>query len=113
MHEYSIVQALIERVTSEAAARDASAVRGVSVSIGELAGVEVDLLASAFAAFQARTVCEGALLDTRVVAARWICPECEQPIRRGQMLQCAACGVPARLAEGGDIILDRIELEVA
>jgi Zn finger protein HypA/HybF involved in hydrogenase expression len=28
------------------------------------------------------------------------------------MLQCPRCGVPARLAQGDEIVLDRIEMEV-
>ena len=31
---------------------------------------------------------------------------------RGQVLRCSACGSPARLAGGDEIMLDRIELEV-
>ncbi len=41
MHEYSIVQALVERVDAEARARGATAVHRLSVSIGELSGVEI------------------------------------------------------------------------
>lgn len=112
MHEYSIVQALIERVDAEARARGASAVHRLSVRIGELSGVEVDLLATAYAAFRERTVCERADLDVQRVPARWECPRCGGPIGRGNLLRCATCDVPARLAEGDEIVLDRIEMEV-
>ncbi len=113
MHEYSIVQALIERVEELARDRKATAVRGVLVSIGELAGVEPDLLATAYDTFRERTVCEGAPLTILPVAARWDCPRCRQGIPRGAILACARCGAPARLAEGDEIVLERIEMEVA
>jgi Zn finger protein HypA/HybF involved in hydrogenase expression len=46
------------------------------------------------------------------VAAIWRCPVCGGQIERGSMLQCAPCGVPARLVQGDEILLDRIEMEV-
>ena len=67
MHEYSIVQALLERVDREVAAHHASRVHRVRVSIGELAGVEVALLRTAFDTIRHRTVCQEATLDVRHV----------------------------------------------
>ncbi len=112
MHEYSIVQALVERVAAEARARHATSVHRLSIRIGELSGVEVDLLTTAYATFRERTICEGAELDVHIVAARWECPACRRAIGRGNLLSCPACAMPARLAQGDEIILDRIELEV-
>ena len=112
MHEYSIVQALVERVDAEVRARQAIAVHRLSVRIGELSGVEVELLTTAYATFRERTVCERAELDVRIVPARWECPNCGHRIGRGDLLRCRLCDVPARLAEGDEIMLDRIEMEV-
>ena len=112
MHEYSIVQALLERVGVEARARRATAVHRLSVRIGELSGVEVALLTTAYETFRERTICEGAELDVQLVAARWQCPGCAQLIARGDLLTCPTCALPARLAEGDEIMLDRIEMEV-
>jgi hydrogenase nickel incorporation protein HypA/HybF len=113
MHEYSIVQALLEKVESEARSRRACAVRRLHVRIGEASGVEIDLLKTAYDVFRERTICEGADLDIRPVAARWECPRCLEEIPRGSILRCGNCASPARLAEGDEIILDRIEMEVA
>ncbi len=112
MHEYSIVQALVERVEIEARTRRAMAVNRLSVRIGELSGVEVDLLTTAYAIFRERTICERAELDLEVVPARWECPDCGGGIVRGEVLACPSCGVPARLVQGDEIMLDRIEMEV-
>lgn len=112
MHEYSIVQALVERVDAEARARHATAVHRLSVRIGELSGVEVDLLTTAYETFRERTICERAKLDLHFVPARWECPRCRGTIGRGDFLTCPACAVPARLVEGDEIMLDRIEMEV-
>jgi hydrogenase nickel incorporation protein HypA/HybF len=113
MHEYSIVQALLERVDHEARTHGASHVHRVRVSIGELAGVEIDLLRTAYETIRHRTVCDGAELDVRRVEARWECGRCGAAIARGAPLRCAACGQPARLASGDEIMLDQIEMEAA
>lgn len=112
MHEYSIVEALLTRVDAEARARGATAVHRLTVRIGELSGVEIDLLTTAYATFRERTICAHADLDVLPVAAAWACPQCGGQIDRGAMLQCLRCGVPARLAQGDEILLDRIEMEV-
>jgi hydrogenase nickel incorporation protein HypA/HybF len=113
VHEYSIVASLVEKVEEIARERHAVAVRGLLVRIGELSGVETELLATAYNTFREKTVCENADLIIRPVAARWICPRCEDSIPRGSVLRCSRCGVPARLAEGDEIVLDRVQLEVA
>jgi hydrogenase nickel insertion protein HypA len=112
MHEYSIVQALVDRVDAEARARKATAVHRLSVRIGELSGVDVDLLTTAYETFRERTICERAELDLQFVPARWECPNCGDLIRRGEVLTCPSCAVPARLVQGDEILLDRIEMEV-
>jgi hydrogenase nickel incorporation protein HypA/HybF len=113
MHEYSIVQALVDRVEAEMRARRASAVHRLSIRVGELSGVDVDLLTAAYTVFRARTICEAAELDVTTVPARWQCPTCGRLIPRGGRLQCPRCLVPARLAAGDELILDRIEMEVS
>jgi Zn finger protein HypA/HybF involved in hydrogenase expression len=90
MHEYSLVQALLDRVDREVAAHRGTKVHRLWVRIGELSPLEV----------------------TRQ-EARWVCPRCETPVARGERLVCAACETPARLVAGDELMLDRIELEVA
>src|SRR5512139_3714690 len=111
MHEYSIVQALLERVEREARAHHATHVHRVQVSIGEQAGVEVDLLRTAYETIRHRTLCHDADLDIHRVAVRWECSRCGAPIPAGVALRCGSCGAAARLAAGDEIMLDRIEME--
>ena len=113
MHEYSIVQALVDRVEREARAHNATAVHRLSVRIGALAGVEADLLASAYDICRTGTLCAGAELAIESVPARWACPDCGREVTAGEVLRCPGCGSPARLASGDEINLDRIEMEVA
>jgi hydrogenase nickel incorporation protein HypA/HybF len=112
MHEYSIVASLVDRVGAETARHAGARVKRVHVQIGELAGVETGLLATAFEIFRARTVCEEAELVIEAVEARWSCPRCGVAIARGERLVCPACALPARLSDGDEILLSRIEMEV-
>jgi hydrogenase nickel incorporation protein HypA/HybF len=113
MHEYSLVQALVERVEEEARRRQALAVHGVSVRVGELSGVDPDLFRTAYETFRHGTICARAPLALRRTAASWSCPRCLRPIARGEVLRCPDCAEPARLDEGGDALtLDGIDLEV-
>jgi hydrogenase nickel incorporation protein HypA/HybF len=113
MHEYSLVEALMRRVEEEARRRSALAVHGVSVRIGELAGVDPELFRVAYDTFRQGTLCEHAPLALRQVPATWSCPRCHRPVPRGGPLACAGCKEPARLDDGGDALtLDGIDLEV-
>jgi len=112
MHEYSIVQSLFDQIRDVARARGAVAVRRVNVQIGEIAGVEVELLRTAYDLFRVRTICENAPLHVETVAARWACPDGHGDIARGRALVCPSCALPARLAAGDEIVLQQLELEV-
>ncbi len=113
MHEFSLVQALLERVEQEARARGATAVHRLSVRIGELAGVERDLFASAYEMCREGTICAGAELKIQPVTVSWVCTGCGGAVASGEVLTCPDCRLPARLREGDEIVLDRIEMEVA
>jgi hydrogenase nickel incorporation protein HypA/HybF len=112
MHEYSIVQELVARVEDLSRQHHAQSVRRLVVRIGELSGVETELLATAYDTFRERTCCEKAELTIEPVAARWVCPSCAVPVPRASVLQCGRCERPARLIEGDEILLARIEMEV-
>jgi hydrogenase nickel incorporation protein HypA/HybF len=113
MHEYSLVEALISRVEAEAKKRQALAVHGLSVRVGELAGVDPELFQTAYDTFRAGTICAQAPLTLTRIAAGWTCPRCKTAIVRGEVLRCLPCGEPAKLDEGSDALtLDGIDLEI-
>ena len=114
MHEYSIVQSLVDSVEKACCGTDtpAGAVHRIEVKIGDLSGVDCELLATAFEVFRAGTICERATMTIDRTPARWTCPKCNAEIPRGNALRCAACNEPARLDSGDEIILQRIEVEV-
>jgi hydrogenase nickel incorporation protein HypA/HybF len=112
MHEYSVVQAFIERVECEARARGASTVHRLSVRVGEASGVDVELFETAYATFRERTLCAHADLCVQVVPVRWSCERCGTGPMPGQRLRCPRCDGRVRLLEGDELVLDRIEMEV-
>jgi hydrogenase nickel incorporation protein HypA/HybF len=113
MHEASLVTALLARVEQEARKRGARRVHRVEIALGELAGVECELLVTAWEAFRTNTCCDGAPLLVEREAAQWQCPRCGGPTGEDGYLRCPTCNLPARLVKGGDILLQRIEMEVS
>ncbi len=113
MHELTIVQALVDEAARHACEHRATSVRKLEVKIGELSGVEVALLETAYATFRDRSVCSDAELEIERVPARWQCARCSHVRELGEPLSCTACGTPMRLVAGDEIVLERIEMEVA
>lgn len=112
MHEYSLVQALLNRIDAEARSHGASSVHRIVVCIGPLAGVERDLFSSAFDVCREGTLCSGAELVITGEEVAWRCDACGAGIPPGSVLTCPSCGWPARLAGGDALVLERVELEV-
>lgn len=113
MHEYSIVQAMFDQIAETARAHHAQRVRHVTVRVGQSAGVEIALLRTAYDTFRSGTLCADAPIDIEEVPVRWGCPAGHGEIGPGMGLTCPECHRPARLISGDEIILDRLELEVA
>lgn len=78
MHEYSIVQSLLQSCEEHAKENESTNVTKVVVKIGVLSGVEPDLLQTAFDTFKEKTVCENAqflINHQKVVIACLACDE--------------------------------------
>ena len=112
MHEYSIVQSLVDSVASECGGHAAALVLRVHIEIGDLSGVDTGLLTTAFETFREGTCCANADLLIERVSTQWVCPACDRPIANGAVLQCPHCHEPAQLTRGDEILLRQIEMEV-
>lgn len=112
MHEYSIVQAMFDTIEATARQNHAVAVKRVHVRIGCGAGVDVSLLRTAYDTFRVNTICDSAPIEIDEVPLRWACPNGHGDIAAGRPLSCPTCGRPARIAEGDELVLERLELEV-
>lgn len=112
MHEASLVSALFDQIDRAIAPHPGAAVRRVHLRVGELAGVEPELLRVAYETLREHRSCAEAPLQLVTEAAEWRCAGCGAELPRGGFLQCEACGGAAKLARGGEVFLDRLELEV-
>jgi len=112
MHEYSVVQALLDQVEGHVRGRGAVKVHRVRLKLGESAGVDPELLQTALDTFKQGSVLEHATIEILRVPTQWECGLCKTPIARGEKLQCALCGGPGKQVSGGELVLDQLELEV-
>lgn len=112
MHEYSVATSLLELVEQQARKHEAARVTAVRVQVGELAGVEVELLRTAWELVRERSVAADAGLEVERVPARWTCSRCDEPIPGALSLRCASCGDAGRLSAGRELLLARVEMEV-
>jgi hydrogenase nickel incorporation protein HypA/HybF len=113
MHEFSVASSLLRMVEGHARARAATRVVRVHVRIGAQAGVEPDLLCSAWQRVSERSAAAGAELVLHAVPLRWECRACATLLAPEAVPCCPACGGPASLASGFELVLERVEMEVA
>lgn len=112
MHEYSLAQSMMEMVLEQAQAHHATTVRSLEVRIGRLSGVEPDLFATAFEVLRPGTICAEADLVLLEEESEWLCAACGHALPREGVLTCPKCDWPAYLARGGELVLEKIEMEV-
>lgn len=112
MHELSIASSLLDLVDEHARREHAARVLRVRIQVGEVAGVELDLLRRAFELAREGTPCREAELEIELMPARWECRKCGGAIVPEEGLSCASCGAPAVLTGGAELVLERIEMEV-
>ncbi len=113
MHEFSIVQNLLDLIERYARKNRAERVTEIVVSVGVLSGVEPHLLKVAFDTFKEGTVAESAELVIEIEKLDLRCRDCgkvsglEEP-----RFVCPFCGSLNTEASGGDgLILKRLEME--
>ena len=76
MHEYSVVQALLEQIEDVAKQNDAKKVIRIVVKIGVMSGIEIHLLEIAFNTFKQDTICDGAKFVINKQPLRIKCSSC-------------------------------------
>ncbi len=113
MHEYSIVQSLIDSCEEHAKANEASKITKVVVKIGVMSGVEPDLLKTAFDTFKEATICENAQFIMNIQKVKISCNNCqsENELEKNEYL-CPKCqSSNINIIDGEDMFLMSLELE--
>ncbi len=113
MHEYSIVQALLDGCEENVIKNKARKVVEVIIKIGVTSGVEPELLKTAFDTFKLKTVCNDALLTINMQDIKVRCEDCayEQEIQK-YMYACPKCkGHNLKIIDGEDMYLMQLVME--
>lgn len=112
MHELSLCQSLLRQAREVADRHGASGIRRIHVRIGQLSGVEPDLLQQAFLLASRGTPAEGALLEMTLCAVQVHCPACDHQAEvPPNNLNCPHCGHwQTRLIGGDELLLASVDL---
>jgi len=113
MHEYSIVQALMEQIDTLVEDNDATEVMKVIVKIGVMSGVEPHLLEIAFNTFKEKSVCERAEFIMNIQALSIVCEACDtQSELEKPHYCCPHCqSLDVRVVDGEDMFLMSVEMQ--
>lgn len=113
MHETSLVRGLLRQVQAVADEHPHGRVRSIRVRIGEFAGVEPELVASAYSLLAAETPLRHAELIVERTPLQAACRGCDAAFQvRGFKFQCPACGGGDLSILGGEeCLLDSITME--
>ena len=113
MHEYSIVQSLLDSCKENAVKNNATKVTKVVVKIGVMSGVEPELLKTAFDTFKEKTLCEEAefIINVQNVVIR--CNKCLNEVVLNTLeYYCPKCeSTDIDVIDGEEMYLMQLELE--
>lgn len=113
MHEYSIVQSLLDSCEEHAAKNEATKVTRVVVKIGVMSGVEPDLLKTAFDTFKENTICDSCEFILNIQPILVCCKDCLQTSTLSKLeYTCPECeSLNLDVLDGEDMYLMQLELE--
>lgn len=113
MHEYSIIQSLLDSCEENAKANDATKITKVVVKIGVMSGVEPELLKTAFDTFKEKTICETAEFIMNIQPILIRCNSCQsESILKKLEYCCPRCeSIELEVLDGEDMYLMQLELE--
>ncbi len=113
MHEYSIVQALLNQCEELAAQNDATTVTKVITKIGVMSGIETHLLETAFETFKEGTLCDGAEFVIHKQKLKLHCNECKEEFEVDEIAYCCIhCeSLNVKVLDGEDMYLMSLEMQ--
>ena len=113
MHEYSIVQSLLDSCEENATKHNATKVTKIVVKIGVMSGVEPQLLKTAFDTFKQGTICENCEYIQNIQLLKIKCHKCttESTLDKNEYC-CPKCqSTDIDVIDGEDLMLMQLELE--
>jgi hydrogenase nickel insertion protein HypA len=113
MHEYSVVQALLNQCEEVAEQNNATKVTKVICKIGVMSGIEIHLLQIAFDTFKEGTMCEGSEFIINEQKLKLKCRDCADEYEIDEIIyKCRSCGsLSMDVIDGEDMYLMSLEME--
>ncbi|MGE4296352.1 MAG: hydrogenase/urease nickel incorporation protein HypA [Campylobacterales bacterium] len=113
MHEYSIVQALLDLCEDEAKKAGAVKVNTIRIKVGKLSGVEPELLKAAYDVFNEESFCRGAKLDMQLQNVVITCRDCGKESELETLtFVCPHCHSESfEVKDGEELMLMSLEME--
>jgi hydrogenase nickel incorporation protein HypA/HybF len=113
MHEYSLIQTLLDQVCEVAREHQVRFVREIAIAVGPLSGLEPLLLESAFRQLASGEPFGGTKLTVDLVPLTIRCDNCRQTCELTDfMFTCPLCGCEKTRVTGGEaVILRQVVLE--
>lgn len=112
MHEYSIVQALLNQCEEHVEQNNATRVIKVITKIGVMSGIEPHLLQTAFDTFKEGTICDGAEFVINIQKLKLECKECGNIFEVDEVRYfCPKCeSLRVKVLDGEDMYLMSLEM---
>jgi hydrogenase nickel incorporation protein HypA/HybF len=112
MHEYSIVQSLLDLCEENAQKNSAQKVTKVVVKIGVMSGVEPELLKTAFDTFKEKTLCQNAEFIVNIQPIVIRCNSCQnEAVLKEIEYCCPKCqSGDVAVIDGEEMYLMQLEL---
>ncbi len=113
MHEYSVVQALLQQIEDIAEENAAEKVSKIVVKIGIMSGIEAHLLEMAFNTFKEKTICDGAEFVMNIQPLIITCNDCKELSELQKIHYCCQkCeSTNITVTDGEDMFLMSLEME--
>jgi len=112
MHEYSIVQALLNQCEEIAKENKATKINKVICKIGIMSGIETHLLKIAFDTFKEGTMCNQAEFIINEQKLKLRCRKCKDEYEIDEIIyKCRSCGdLSMDIIDGEDMYLMSLEM---
>ncbi len=113
MHEYSVVQALLNQCEEVATQNNATKIIKVVTKIGVMSGIETHLLQVAFDTFKEGTMCDGAEFIINKQKLKLQCRECHAEFEVDEVrYYCVECeSLSVKVLDGEEMYLMSLEME--
>jgi len=113
MHEYSVVQALLEQIEGVAKENSATKVTKIITKIGVMSGIEAHLLEIAFNTFKEGTICGEAEFIMNLQPVVIECHDCGEMSELDKIHYCCQkCeSINVKVIDGEDMFLMSLEME--